>query len=159
VAFREAYHGKLWAEVMLVAGLNDTDPELEALRGLLSRVRPDEIQIVLPERPPTEPRAKPATRERVERAAQVLGAVAKVTIASDAPDVSVVGTDLHELLVGLVRRHPMTEEELVRAAPRFGTQEVSTALAALTEAKRLAVVDHRGRRYYTSATARYAARR
>jgi wyosine [tRNA(Phe)-imidazoG37] synthetase (radical SAM superfamily) len=158
VSFRDAYHGKLWAEVMLVAGLNDTDEELEALRAILVRVRPDEIQIVLPERPPSEPTAKPAPAERVERAARVLGAVAKVTIASEVPEVSVAGTDLSELLVGLVRRHPMTEDELFRAVPHFETEEVSAALAALIAAKRLAVVDHRGRGYYTFATARYKER-
>jgi wyosine [tRNA(Phe)-imidazoG37] synthetase (radical SAM superfamily) len=44
VAFRDAYEGRLAAEVMVVEGMNDGDAELAELVALLRRVAPDEIQ-------------------------------------------------------------------------------------------------------------------
>jgi wyosine [tRNA(Phe)-imidazoG37] synthetase (radical SAM superfamily) len=155
VAFREIYRGELWAEVMLVRGFNDDATELAALAEVLRRVRPDAIQIVLPTRPPALPAIHPAGPEQVALAIRVLSAVAKVSAAAEAPDVSVAGGDLQEVLLGLVQRHPMTEAELARALDRWTPDEVSGALEALTESKRLLSIERCGRRFFSSAEARY----
>jgi wyosine [tRNA(Phe)-imidazoG37] synthetase (radical SAM superfamily) len=42
VAFRNEYRGKLWVEVMLVQGLNDSEAALQDLAAVLKRIRPDE---------------------------------------------------------------------------------------------------------------------
>nr|MBN1229190.1 radical SAM protein [Anaerolineae bacterium] len=41
IAFRHQYGGKLWIEVMLVRGLNDTEPALQDIAAVLRRVNPD----------------------------------------------------------------------------------------------------------------------
>lgn len=155
VAFREAYRGKLWAEVMLVAAFNDDEPELTALGDVLRRVRPDEIQIVIPTRPPALATVHPAGPEQVALAIRVLSTVAPVSAPSEGPKVTVVGSDLQDVLVGLVQRHPMTEEELARALDRWTADEVRDALAALTESKRVLWIERCGRRFFSSAESRY----
>ena len=54
VAFRKEYHGKLWVEVMLVRGLNDTEAALHEIATLLKSIQPDEVHILQPDRPPVE---------------------------------------------------------------------------------------------------------
>jgi wyosine [tRNA(Phe)-imidazoG37] synthetase (radical SAM superfamily) len=157
VAFRDAYQGRLWAEVMLVAGYNDGDDELAALRALLARVRPDEIQIVLPTRPPAMPDVRAASADRVALAARILGEVAPVRTATDVPDTTASGTDLDETIVGLVQRHPMTEAELAALVKGFSPEQIGAALEALGAAGRVHSVERCGRRFFTSAGARYGA--
>jgi len=152
--FRSEYQGDLWAEVMLVAGFNDDEVELRALTDLLRRVRPDEIQLVLPTRPPALPSVRPASADRVALAARMLSAVAPVSVSHDDPDIS-VGGELHETLIGLVQRHPMTEAELARVLDRWTPEEVTDALAALTASKQILCVERCGGRFYASGEARY----
>ena len=53
-AFSGAFHGNLWVEVMLVNGLNDTEIALTDIATALKAIRPDEIHINMPTRPPAE---------------------------------------------------------------------------------------------------------
>ncbi len=54
VAFREQYRGKIWLEVFIIPGLNDTDEELSALASAINRIKPDKIQINSLDRTGTE---------------------------------------------------------------------------------------------------------
>lgn len=74
IAFREEYTGKLWVEVMLIKGLNDTLPALSLPAATLKRIQPDEVHINLPTRPPCRtlgisPRRRrhPASQSRPRR--------------------------------------------------------------------------------------------
>lgn len=51
IAFRQEYSGKLWPEVMLVRGLNDTEEALRDIAAVLRRVQPDAVHINIPTRP------------------------------------------------------------------------------------------------------------
>jgi len=66
---------------MLIKGLNDSDAALDDLARVLQRIRPDEVHINLPVRPPAEPWVEVADDERIARAAAILGAVARVVSA------------------------------------------------------------------------------
>ena len=52
--FRDVFEGKLWVEVMLLKGLNDTEPALTAIAVALQRIRPDQVHLNVPLRPPAE---------------------------------------------------------------------------------------------------------
>lgn len=159
VAFREQYRGKLWAEVMLVEGVNDSEEHLQKLAELLGRIRPDGIQVVLPTRAPSEPWVRPSPAERVSRAAHLLGAVAPVTLPS-APlsTIALTGEDsLEELVVGLVTRHPMTERQLAEVLPDTDPAELHTALARLEGDGRAHVTERQGKRFWVSRAARHRA--
>lgn len=158
ITFRDMYEGELWAEVMLVAGHNDEEDELVALRDLLQRMRPDEIQVVLPTRPAAVPAAQPAQLPQISLAIRILSAAAAVGArdkTSPLPEVRAAGSDLHEVLAGLVQRHPMTEAELTRTMSHWSPDAVRTALVTLTEAGRIRSVERGGQRFYSSAKAIY----
>lgn len=63
IAFRQKYHGKLWIEVMLVRGLNDSEPALRDIATMLRKINLDEVHNNLPTRPPVETWVQPPDDE------------------------------------------------------------------------------------------------
>lgn len=63
VAFRKEYQGKLWVEVMLVRGINDTETALSEIAAMLKSIQPDEVHILQPTRPPRRPGYSPQMRK------------------------------------------------------------------------------------------------
>jgi wyosine [tRNA(Phe)-imidazoG37] synthetase (radical SAM superfamily) len=57
--FRAGFAGRLYLEVLLVAGMNDTRDNLEALTDFVPRLRPDRVDVVTMTRPGTLPTARP----------------------------------------------------------------------------------------------------
>lgn len=159
LAFSAEYHGKLWPEVMLVRGLNDTEEALRAIAAVFRRVSPDEIHISLPTRPPAETWVEPPDEEGLMRAQAILGDVARVVHPAHGDfDLSGYGDGAEALtaaVVAIITRHPMSEEDLLETLERWSPGSVNEALAALESSGRAQVVQRYGRRFWSAAPARY----
>jgi wyosine [tRNA(Phe)-imidazoG37] synthetase (radical SAM superfamily) len=159
IAFRGVYTGKLWVEVMLINGLNDSETALHDLAAVLRRVAPDAIHLTLPDRPPAEPWVAPPDEARVLRAVAVLGKLAQVVHpARGSVDLS-GSDDLLDAVVAVITRHPVPETELARALQRWTPGQVARALEDLAASGRAQVVTHAGQRFWSSARAKYASNR
>ncbi len=113
VKFREIYRGKLWYEVMLVKGINDSEKELEALKNAFSRIQPDRIYLNVPIRPPAEPWVEPADENAIVRARAILGDVIPINFP-ESGEFSIEGfDDPVEAVVAICRRHPMRLDEII----------------------------------------------
>lgn len=155
VAFRRQYTGKLWVEVMLVAGANDTPEALGDLAALLREIAPDQVHLSLPNRPPAEPWVRPADADGLMRATAILGDVAHVVHpAEGAFDLSGFD-DVADAVVAVCTRHPMRDEELAATLPRWTPQALDQALAALARDGRIQRVERYGQRFWSCAQARY----
>ena len=78
IAFRNEYQGRLWLEVMLVRGLNDTPQALQDIAAVLQNIEPDAVHLNLPARPPAETWVQPPTEESLMQASAILGHIAEV---------------------------------------------------------------------------------
>ena len=78
MAFRREFAGKLWVEVMLLDGLNDSPEALSELAAVLKPIHPEQVQINLPTRPPAETWVQPASRQSLLLAKEILGEVARI---------------------------------------------------------------------------------
>jgi wyosine [tRNA(Phe)-imidazoG37] synthetase (radical SAM superfamily) len=156
IAFRREYSGKLWVEVMLVRGLNDTEDALRDIAGALRRVQPDEVHINLPTRPPAESWVQPPDEENVMRATVILGDIAQVVYPIEGIfDMS--GYDnLVDAVVGIITRHPMRQEELERTLARWNSESVQQALTELEASGRAQIVERYGVRFWSAAPAHYS---
>ena len=157
IAFRLAYRGKLWPEVMLVRGLNDTEEALRAIADVLGRIGADEIHISLPTRPPAETWVKPPDEEGLMRAQAILGDVARVLHPAQGTfDLS--GYDnLTDAVVAIITRHPMSEQDLVQTLARWTPGRVREALDELEASGRAQVVVRYGVRFWSAAPSYYPA--
>jgi wyosine [tRNA(Phe)-imidazoG37] synthetase (radical SAM superfamily) len=154
-SFRRVYGGKLWVEVMLVKGLNDGEEALHDLAAALARIHPDEVHVNRPVRPPAEAWVSPPDEEALAHAAAVLGRGARVVRGGgEVLDLSGHG-DLHEAVVEILARHPMSTDELTQALGRWTPGEVDAALTRLVETGRVRTVERIGRTYWASSVARY----
>jgi hypothetical protein len=90
------------------------------------------------------------------RALSILGESARI-VHPVAGDFDLSGErDVVDAVVGVIRRHPMREEDLVRALAIWSAGQVSQALDQLEADGRARVVERYGHRFWTAKTARYA---
>ena len=155
IAFKEEYQGNLWVEVMLIDGLNDTEDALRSIAIALEIIKPDEVHIMQPTRPPVETWVKPTSEEGLRRALAILGNTARVIHpASGSFDLGGAET-LVEAVVGIVTRHPMREDELVETLKNWTTEDVTKTLSILAESGKLQVVERNRVRFWSASPSYY----
>lgn len=157
IAFRYQYEGSLLVEVMLLRGLNDTEEELQAIASAMKNIHPDEVHLSLPTRPPAEVWVEPPDEEGILRAQALLGKVARV-IHPAAGEFDLSGyEELTEAILAIIRRHPMREEEVVRALEHWAPGRVEEALRDLAASGQARVVQRYGTRFWSAAASHYPA--
>jgi wyosine [tRNA(Phe)-imidazoG37] synthetase (radical SAM superfamily) len=156
VLFRASYPGKLWIEVMLIRALNDTEGALRDLAAVLRRIGPDEIHVNLPIRIPAEPWVEPPDREGLMRASALLGDVARIIHPAEGTFDLSGHENVTDAVIEVITRHPMREDELVRALRRRTGGHVARALAELADDGRARVIMRHGHRFWTRTQAAYA---
>lgn len=153
VAFRKEYHGKLWLEVMLVHGLNDSQSALKDIAALLKEINPDEIDILQPDRPPAETWVHPPDEEALLRAQAVLGAEAKVAHVTGGTFESHRTDALVDAVIGIINRHPMREDELIQTLQQFTPGDISDTLLELEKSGKAQIVERLGSRFWSASAA------
>ena len=148
VEFRKGYRGKLWVEVMLLGGINDSTTALADIATVLERVEPDEIHIATPTRPPAELWVELPNSDGLERAVSILGRVAKVLKPVAVEGDSTINGDLVDSIQKIVARHPLQEIELQRLLACWVRGRVDEAMTALAESGEIQVVKRLGRRFW-----------
>jgi wyosine [tRNA(Phe)-imidazoG37] synthetase (radical SAM superfamily) len=113
-AFRREYRGRIWLEIMLLKGLNDTEVELAALKEAIRQIRPDKVQLNTAVRPVVEGYARPLDAAEMAAAARFLGEGVEVIAAFDRAPVDPLAVSDANLLEALSRR-PMTARDLAQA--------------------------------------------
>jgi len=73
IALRKEFCGKIWLEVMLVKGVNDGEDEIERLKEIAEKIKPDKIQLNSPVRTTAEKGIFPVDKEKLEKIKEILG--------------------------------------------------------------------------------------
>lgn len=153
--FRKIYKNHLWVEVMLVQGLNDGENELEGIATLLEEIKPDEVHVVKPDRPPVETWVKPPDDEALLRAHAILGKVAKLIHPAMGTFDFSSEDDLVEAIASIITRHPMRETELTKALSHWSSSDVHETLKKLENSGKAQVVKRYGVRFWSASEAYY----
>ncbi len=153
--FSQEYQGKLWVEVMLVRGLNDTEEALKEIAAVLGEIKPDEVHLVMPTRPPVESWVEPPDDEGLLRARAILGDVAHTFHASSGTFDLSGEENLVDAVVGIITRHPMRDEELVEALTEWSPEDVAGTLEELEKSGQAQVVERYGVRFWSASPAYY----
>lgn len=155
VEFGRVYRGHLWVEVMLMRGLNDSEPALRDIAAVLARVAPEEIHINLPTRPPVEWWVEPADEDGVLRAQAILGRVARVLHpAGGLPDLR-DHDDLGAAIVDVITRHPLSDADLREAIEAVAPDRADAVLSGLLARGLAQTVERYGVRFWSAAPSRY----
>jgi len=155
IAFRAEYTGQLWVEVMLLRGLNDSVAALHELAKVLRAIQPDQLHLMVPERPPAEDWVMPVDAEGLLCAEAILGAEVHVVHPHvQSTDVSDYSTP-HEAIASIVMRHPMSQAQLERALCGWHPKEIAAAIAALERAGVIRPVERLGMRFWADADSEF----
>jgi wyosine [tRNA(Phe)-imidazoG37] synthetase (radical SAM superfamily) len=155
IAFRKKFSGNLWIEVMLIKGLNDTADALKDLAAVIHRTGADEVHLNVPERPPCEPWVQGADAPDLQRAIEILGNTVRA-VHSGEGEFDLSGFDsVVDAVIGIIMRHPMREQEIVKSLKRWPGREVSDALERLNRNEQAQIVMRGGQRFWSYAGARY----
>lgn len=131
--FRQEYRGKLWIEVMLIKGMNDSEEVLRDLVAVLSDIKPDMIHLVLPTRPTPEGYAPMPDDDRIRRAVFMLSAVASVNHPAKGEMTLSSADNLLDTVSGIVSRHPLQERELQQALKKLFEGDATKGDQAMDE--------------------------
>ncbi len=156
MAFRREFPGRLWVELMLVDGLNDSPGALSELAAVLKPIHPEQVQINLPTRPPAETWVQPAARQSILLAKEILGEVARIIPPQGGYFSLGNPADIQEAILNVITRHPMREEELLEALENAAPGEAQRALDSLAASGQAKVVTRYGARFWSAASTRHA---
>jgi len=130
--FTREYRGRVWLEVLLVAGVNDSDEDIEALAGAIARIKPERVQLNTVVRPPAESFARPVPPERLEEIAARLSKAAPTEIVAPASLRACRESALppKDAILETLKRRPCTVADL-EAGLSIGAEETQAALKEL----------------------------
>ncbi|MGB9672622.1 MAG: radical SAM protein [Anaerolineales bacterium] len=159
IQFRQEYRGKLWVEVMLVQGLNDTPQALAEIAALLKDIKPDQVHINLPTRPPAEEWVKPPTQEGILQAISILGEIAHPVSPADGSFDLSGHASIEDAILDILARHPIEEKVLRQNVERYTRGNSEDVLQNLIRSGKVQVVERFGDRFWSIAQAVYSAKK
>jgi len=144
------FRGEVWLEVMLVAGLNDSDEELEALAGAAAEIAPARVQINTVVRPSPGGAAARVDNGTLVRARVILGPRAEV-ISSAWEHAAPVGAAHDEAeVLALISHRPATLQDVARGLGMH-PNEATKYVAHLLAGGQLRAEDRDGQLFYVRA--------
>ena len=150
IAFRQAYRGQLWVEVMLVQGLNDTEAALRDIQNILLQVRPDQVHLNLPTRPPAEAWVRPSDDEGLLRALAILGDVSRVVHPTAGHfDLQSEEEGMETAVIRIIQRHPISQQELERTLDEWAPGRQTELLASLAANPQVKIIQRMGIRFWS----------
>ena len=150
-AFRQEYKGRLWIEVMLLGGINDSDEALCDLAAVLKEINPDMVHLVLPTRPAPEQEVHLPSEERIERAIAILSEVTTVVHPLKGNMDLRSAPDLLKAVTAIISRHPVQQRELQKAiADCFGGESYKrdVFMQEMLATGQFKLVEHGGEPYW-----------
>ncbi|MCF8306223.1 MAG: radical SAM protein [Ignavibacteriales bacterium] len=116
VDFRKEFEGKLWLEVFILPGYNDSLNELRELKKLILKIKPDSVQLNTLDRPGTLQDLRGATRTELQRIADFWGLdfVEIIAAAPERADIKAYRKDIETAILETILRRPCTLDDLTK---------------------------------------------
>jgi len=114
IKFSKDFSGKIWLEIFIVPGLNDTSEELELLKNVIKDIAPDQVQLNTLDRPGTEGWIEPVTKNRMEEIAELLKPLPVEIIAKfqSRNKIRSYQKDVEQQIIETIKRRPCTDKDL-----------------------------------------------
>jgi wyosine [tRNA(Phe)-imidazoG37] synthetase (radical SAM superfamily) len=151
--FRRGYRGRMWLEIMLVKGINDSVEHVVALRKAAYEIQPDRVQLNTVVRPPAEKSARPMSRDDLEQIQCLFGPNTDVVYDSKSKVQSrkaKVAGDPDAAIAATVSGRPVTRKDIEESLGIRGAM-LSASLRRLERAGRIKPVDYWGKTFYEPA--------
>ena len=116
IEFRKEYKGKIWLEVLIIPGYNNSKQDLKLLKEAFNKIKPNSIQLNTLDRPGIIPGIIAAGKEELEQIADFWG-LDNIEIIAAAPsrkEVKSFRDDVESAILETIFRRPCTVDDLVK---------------------------------------------
>jgi len=136
--FSDQYQKRLWLEVFVIPGINDSERELILMADFIRRLRVEKVQLNTLDRPPAQAFVRSANFEQLERIRQLWKdlPVEIIKRAKDRSEWVSFSQNLENSLLNVLRRRPMTIDDLVQFSSR-SSEEIYRYLDILLREKKV----------------------
>jgi wyosine [tRNA(Phe)-imidazoG37] synthetase (radical SAM superfamily) len=145
--FRQEFNGKIWLEILLVKGVNDSSSHLKKLKKVISEINPDKIQLNTVVRPPAEKSALPLNPLELEKIRKFFGDKAEVVAEFDRNKHRIPARDLQEAILAMVARRPVTLADMSKSLGTHKNELIKHCDILLKEGK-IRLVIHEDKKFY-----------
>jgi wyosine [tRNA(Phe)-imidazoG37] synthetase (radical SAM superfamily) len=140
IQFRKEFKGRIWLEIFIVPGINDTEPELTALKTAILNISPDRVQLNTLDRPGPVSSIRSATPEELQRIIRFwqLDNISIIAKAQTRKKVVSYRKDVEGAILETIARRPCTLEDLTNILG-LHANEINKYLDVLEADKRVSV--------------------
>jgi wyosine [tRNA(Phe)-imidazoG37] synthetase (radical SAM superfamily) len=113
VEFTRGFRGSVWLEILLLAGITDSDQHVAQLAEVARRIHPERIQLNTVSRPPVEKHARAVSARQLEQLRELFPSPADLIITEGGlhdPDQRLDRTTADAEILALLKRRPCTVE-------------------------------------------------
>ncbi len=146
-SFSQEFNGKVWLEIMVVKGINDSLEEIEKAAQVIKQMNLEKIQLNTVVRPPAEEFARSLTAEDLKNIKTVLGKKCEIIAEFKRATQKAYKRDVEKRILGMVKRRPVT---LVDISHSLGLHrnEIIKYVETLEKKHQIKTKVHSGGRYY-----------
>ena len=141
--FAKEYTGKIWLEVFILPGINDSKSDLLLLKEAIKKINPEVIQLNTLDRPGTMSALEPASRSQLEDVIKILGFPNIEIIAKKDGDIKartqknqIQRGDVTAAIIETIHRRPCTKKDLLQILG-VEKQVIDTAINSLEQEKKI----------------------
>ena len=142
IDLRKEYSGKIWLEILLLKGYNDSKEELELLKEAILKIKPDSIQLNTLDRPGTVSGLIPLTKEEMQGVIDFWN-LQNVEIIASPPErikIESYNGDIEAAILETIARRPCTLDDLHHLLG-IHTNEINKYLGGLEANDKIETVD------------------
>lgn len=152
--FCSEFTGKVYLEIMLVKGINDSEEEVKRINQFVKELKADKIQLNTVIRPPGDPGARPLAPQELLKIRGLFDPSLPVEIVADFDRMTskAYHKDLEQAILDLLKRRPTRKDEMATALG-IHPNEIAKYLQVLEKDKRIRRVkaESKPEDYYASA--------
>jgi wyosine [tRNA(Phe)-imidazoG37] synthetase (radical SAM superfamily) len=104
---RQRYDGQIYLEVFFLAGINDSDRELEGLKKIIELICPDKVQLNTVVRPPADQQAISLDMESLKKIRDFFGDKAEIIAEAHLRRSGAQQDNLAQIILEMAKRRPL----------------------------------------------------
>jgi wyosine [tRNA(Phe)-imidazoG37] synthetase (radical SAM superfamily) len=149
IKFSKLYKGKIWIEIFIIPGINDSEKELNLFKSVLEKINPDKIQLNSLDRPGTEISTKKATYDELNRVKNLLYPLPVDIIANfDSSTISLFEkSNIENRILSILERRPCTLDDLIKTSG-LNINEVNKFIKLLIDKNKIIISKQQRGEFY-----------
>jgi len=113
IELKKVQTGKMWLEIFIIPGINDSADHIEKLKNAIHQIKPDLVQLNSLDRPGAESWVSGAAQDHLEKIAKILDYPTEIIAKfPDRKESKAYHENIENSILEMVKRRPCTVEDL-----------------------------------------------